>query len=65
MSIGVILVVFLVVGVVLFLINRFIPMDANVKKLLNYAVVGFLILWVAVGLFGPMLRGVMGTRVGG
>jgi hypothetical protein len=35
----------LIVGVVLYLINQFIPMQAQVKKLLNAAVVIVLAIW--------------------
>lgn len=47
------IVALVVVGVVLYLINSFVPMDANVKKLLNVAVILFLVLWMlrAVGLW--------------
>lgn len=47
------IVALVVVGVVLYLINSFVPMDANIKKLLNVAVILFLVLWLlrAVGLW--------------
>ena len=47
------IVALVVVGVVLYLINSFVPMDQNVKRLLNVAVILFLVLWLlrAVGLW--------------
>jgi hypothetical protein len=53
MSILMILIVFVVVGVALWLINSYIPMDAKVKSIMNFAVVGVLIVWLlkAVGFF--------------
>ncbi len=38
--------VIVVIGVVLYLINTFIPMDANVKKVLNIAVIVILCIWL-------------------
>jgi hypothetical protein len=35
-----------VVGFVLWAINHFVPMDANVKKLLNIAVIIILVIWL-------------------
>ena len=43
------------VGVILWLINAYVPMDAKIKKILNIAVVVIVVLWLlyAVGLL-PM-----------
>lgn len=52
-----VLVVLVVVGVVLWLINNFIPMDANVKKILNVFVIIVLVLWLLslfLGGFGSL-----------
>ena len=53
MSLLYIVLVLIVVGVLLWLINQFIPMDAKIKMILNYAVVIILIIWLlkAVGAF--------------
>jgi hypothetical protein len=42
------------VGVVLWLINTYIPMDGKIKKILNAVVVVFVILWLlsAFGVIG-------------
>ena len=44
----------IVVGVLLWLINAYIPMDAKIKKILNIVVVIVVILWVlsAFGVLG-------------
>lgn len=46
----------IVVGMALWLINRFIPMASSIKTILNVVVVVFVIVWVlqAVGLWGEM-----------
>jgi hypothetical protein len=45
-----------VVGVILWLINTYIPMQATVKKILNIVVVVVLILWLLYG-FGIISGG--------
>lgn len=48
-------IVLIVVGVILYLINQFIPMDRKIKSILNIVVVIVVILWLlnAFGLFTP------------
>ena len=55
-------VVLIVVGVVLYLINRYIPMASSIKSILNIVVVVVVVIWVlqAVGLWG----GISSFRVG-
>jgi hypothetical protein len=62
MSILTILIVIVVVGVLLWAINSFLPMDPKIKSILNIVVVVLLIIWLlqAFGLIN-ILRGV---RVG-
>ncbi|MBK1642752.1 hypothetical protein CKO12_12910 [Chromatium okenii] len=45
-----------VVGVILWLVNNYIPMDGNIKKILNVVVVLVVVLWVltAFGLLSPI-----------
>jgi hypothetical protein len=43
--------VLIVVGVVLWLINTYIPMDPKIKKILNIVVVIVVVIWV-LGVFG-------------
>lgn len=46
MSILTVLVVLIVVGVLLWMINNFIPMDRRIKSILNAVVVICVILWL-------------------
>jgi len=48
--------VLIVVGVLLWLVNRFIPMDAKIKSLLNLVVMVAVIIWLlqAFGILGPI-----------
>jgi uncharacterized membrane protein YkgB len=59
MSILSIIIVIVVVGVLLWALNSFIPMDGKVKSILNVVVVVLLIIWLlqAFGLLN-VLRGV-------
>lgn len=50
MSLWTIIVVFVVVGVALWLINQFIPMDPRIKTALSVVVVVVLLVWVLTGL---------------
>ncbi|HEX2534230.1 MAG TPA: Thivi_2564 family membrane protein [Chitinophagaceae bacterium] len=54
MSLINIVIVLVVVGLILWLINRFIPMQSTVKSILNLVVVIVLILWLlrAFGIWG-------------
>ena len=56
MSLISLLVVLIVVGVILWLINTYIPMDAKIKKILNAVVVIAVILWLlqAFGILGNL-----------
>lgn len=53
----------IVVGVLLWLVNTYIPMDRKIKSILNVVVVIAVILWLlsAFGILGSM----SGIRVGG
>jgi len=48
--------VLVLVGIVMWLINKYIPMDGTIKTILNIAVVVFLIIWLlqAFGLFSGL-----------
>lgn len=56
MSLVSIIIVFVIVGLILYLINTFIPMEGNVKKLMNIAVILILVLWLlqATGLISSL-----------
>jgi hypothetical protein len=46
MSLITLVIVLVVVGVVLWLINRFIPMQSTIKKILNVVVIIVVIIWL-------------------
>jgi hypothetical protein len=46
MSLLSIILILVVVGVLLYLINNYIPMDANIKKILNITAVVIVIVWL-------------------
>jgi len=52
-----------VAGVVLWLINTYIPMDGKIKKILNVVVVVILIIWL-LNLFGVLNGSVSDIRIG-
>lgn len=56
MPILTILLVLVVVGVILWLVNAYIPMDGKIKSILNVVVVILVILWLlqAFGLFSSV-----------
>ena len=55
--------VLIVVGVLLWLVNRFIPMQASIKSILNAVVVIVVVLWILniFGLFHSLSRVRIGT----
>lgn len=46
MSIITIILVLVIIGVILYLVNAYVPMDAKIKVILNWAVVIVVILWL-------------------
>jgi hypothetical protein len=56
MSLITIVVTLVVVGVILWLVNTYIPMDGKIKKILNIAVVVVVVLWLlnAFGVLGHL-----------
>lgn len=61
MSLLTIIVVLVIVGVILYLINRYIPMDAKIKTILNWAVVIILIIWLVRA--SGLLNGVGNVKI--
>jgi len=57
-----VIIVLIVVGVLLWLVNTYIPMDGKIKSILNAVVVILVVLWLlqAFGLLGP----IGGVRIG-
>jgi len=60
MPIFYVIMVFVVVGLVLWLINSYIPMEAGIKRLMNIAVIVLLVLWMLTWIF----PGLWNVRVG-
>jgi hypothetical protein len=56
MSVFSVLLVLIVVGVILWLVNTYIPMDSKIKSILNAVVVILVVLWLlqAFGLLDTM-----------
>jgi hypothetical protein len=55
-------IILVVVGVILFVINNYIPMDRKIKSILNIVVVIVVILWL-LSVFG-VIGSLSGLRVG-
>jgi hypothetical protein len=62
MSLITVVLVLVVVGVVLWLINTYIPMQSTIKKILNVVVVIVVILWL-LSAFG-LIEGLEAIRIG-
>lgn len=62
MSLINLIVTLIVVGVLLWLVNTYIPMDRKIKSILNAVVVIFVVLWILSGM--GLLSGLSGIRVG-
>lgn len=62
MSLISLVVVLIVVGVLLWLVNSYIPMDAVIKKILNVVVIIAVVLWL-LNAFG-VLGGLHDIRIG-
>lgn len=56
------IIILIVVGVILWLINNYIPMDRKIKSILNVVVVIVVIIWL-LNVFGVM-GSLSGIRVG-
>jgi hypothetical protein len=56
------IIILVVVGVILWLINNYIPMDRKIKSILNIVVVIVVILWL-LSVFG-VIGSLSGIRVG-
>jgi hypothetical protein len=56
------LIVLVVVGVILWVINRYIPMQSTIKKILNVVVIVVVILWL-LSVFG-LIGNILSIRIG-
>lgn len=63
MSLISLVLVLIVIGVLLWIINTYIPMDAKIKKILNVVVVVAVIIWV-LGIFLGGWSGLENIRIG-
>jgi hypothetical protein len=54
--------ILVVVGVILWVINRYIPMQSTIKKILNVVVIVILILWL-LSVFG-LIGNILSIRIG-
>jgi hypothetical protein len=48
MSLVTLVVVLVIVGVALYLINAYVPMEPRIKSILNVAVIIFVLLWLVI-----------------
>jgi hypothetical protein len=62
MSLITLIITLIVVGVLLWLVNSYIPMDAKIKSILNIVVVIAVILWL-LSAFG-VIGAISGVRIG-
>lgn len=46
MSLVTVVVVLIVAGVLLYLLNKYVPMDPTIKKIINAVVIIFIVLWL-------------------
>lgn len=56
------IVVLIVIGVLLWLVNTYIPMDATIKKIITAVVIIVVVLWL-LSVFG-LLPGINAVRIG-
>lgn len=66
MDLGTLLLVLLAVGVVLFCINKWAPIDGNIKQIINWVAIGFVIVWLlrALGVFHALSQVNIGNLFG-
>jgi hypothetical protein len=48
MSLVTLFVVIVLVGVALYLVNRYVPMEPRLKNILNIAVIIFVLIWIVI-----------------
>jgi hypothetical protein len=54
----------IVVGVLLWLVNTYVPMDAKIKKVLNIAVIVIVCLWLLAAVFPGWMAAANNVSVG-
>lgn len=63
MSLISLVLVLIIIGVLLWLINTYIPMDAKIKKIINIVVVVAVVIWV-LGIFFGGWHGIENIKIG-
>lgn len=59
-----IVVILIVLGIILWLVNSFIPMDARIKQIINYVVIIAIVLWLVFSVLLPLAGLGSHTRIG-
>ena len=54
------IIVIVIIGVILYLVNQYIPMDAKIKQILNIVIVIALVIW----LLSLFIGGIPNVRIG-
>jgi hypothetical protein len=52
-----IVILLVVIGLLLYFINKFVPMEPTIKQLLNFVVIAAIVLWLLVKFLLPLLKG--------
>jgi len=53
MSLLTLILILVVVGVVMYLINLYVPMDGTIKRIMNIVVIIILLIWLLQVIIGP------------
>jgi hypothetical protein len=54
MSLLSLVLVLILIGLGLYLVNNYVPMDAKLKSILNVVVVVVVVIWILQSMFGPI-----------
>ena len=54
MSLLTLILILVVVGVVMYLINLYVPMDGTIKRIMNIVVIIILLIWLLQVIIGPL-----------
>lgn len=57
------IVILVVVGVILWAVNKYVPMEPRIKNILNVAVIIFVVLWLIVSFLGVTGNSVGNLRI--
>lgn len=59
-----VVVILIVIGVLLWLVNSYIPMDPKIKQILNIVIVIAIVLWLLTLFFPGIMHGINSARLG-